>query len=150
MNSTKGTWLYKAARSKLDSAGTAVLANRGFLARSAYRGVGVWIANVRDVQVGDDLHFYYSGKRGVYGIGLFEIVDREGHATPALFGDVVPETALYTVENDSFIRNVDTNGEYKLDPVVGKFTGWLLRRKGDPMPYPAKKFPGLATLVRSD
>jgi hypothetical protein len=147
---TKGTWLYKATRSKLDSAGTAVLANRGFLARSAFRGPGAWIANVREVQIGDDLHFYYSGKRGVYGIGLFEIVDRASHPTPGLFGDLVPETALHVVENDSFIRNIDANGEYKPDPVLGKFTGWLLRRKGAPMLYPASKFPGLATLVRGD
>jgi hypothetical protein len=67
-----------------------------------------------------------------------------------LFGELVPETALYTVTDDAFIRNIDTNGEYKLDPVMGKFTGWLLKHKGSPMPYPAKKFPGLTTLVRAD
>jgi hypothetical protein len=130
-------WLYKATNTKLDHVGTMLLAGRrGFLCRSAYDAARTWADNVGKVAFGDTIHFYYVDRnRKVLDIGAFMVIHREEHPTPDAFGNVVPETALYVVENPDFIKKLDEKGAYQPDPVIGKLTGWLLRGVGKPVRY---------------
>lgn len=142
-------WLYKATNSKLDRINTMLLADRrGFLCRSAYDAARSSADNVRHVAFGDTIHFYFVEKGKAFDIGAFVVLHREEHPTPNLFGEVVPETALHIVEEPEFITKLDQHGAYQADPVIGKITGWLLRRIGKPMKYDGKRFPGQSTLVR--
>lgn len=141
-------WLYKAAQSKLDYPGTLLLADRGFLCRSAHEAKDLTRAdNVRKVKLGDELHVYYSGRGKVRDIGAFDVIEPKDHPTPSVFGEIVPDTALHVVEKPEFLTAIDTAGEYAPDPIVHKYTGWILRRRGRPLPYAASFFPGQMTLV---
>jgi hypothetical protein len=143
-------WLYKATGSKLDYEGTRRLAeDHGFLARSAYDDDGSWASNVRYVAPGDELHVYYVEGEHVREVGSYEVIDRAEHSTPGLFGEGVPETALFNVDEPGFIAAVDKDGAYKPDPVTARFTGWPLRRLGTPIPYDPSMFPAENTLMRN-
>ncbi len=81
-------WVYKATRKKTDFAATLLLARgKGFLCRSAHEENESWADNVRDVVVGDTIHFYYiDGPKGPRPVGSFEVIDRSAHAIPSLSG----------------------------------------------------------------
>lgn len=142
-------WGYKAAKSMLDRAGTVLLAKRGLLCRAAHEDkTGGWADHARDVAVGDRIHVYYVGDNGkTPEVASYEVLSKEQHETPDAFGDVVPETCLYTVP-EAFIRKTDTAGVYKPDVVLGTFTGWIVRRVGPAKPYNRKLFPGPRVMVR--
>lgn len=145
-------WLYKVTKSRLDAPGVIVLADkRGFFCRSAYeektRG---WADNVQHVAISDVINFYYVHRTDkVSELGAFEVIPRERHPKPERFGERVDGSALYVVDDDAFLRQIDTQEAYRPDPVVGKFTGWLLHRVGKAPKYDPKMFPGMGTLVRS-
>ena len=141
-------WAYKATATKLDHAGTVLLADaRGFLCRSAYDASGARVGNVRKVSLGDTIHFYYVDRSRVRPVGSFEVIDRDQHPRREAIGERVPETALFSVEQSELITEIDRDGAYQPDPTLGVFTGWLLRRVGPPPPYRAAFFPSQATLI---
>jgi hypothetical protein len=146
-------WFYKATNAKLDHHGTLMLANRGFLCRSAYTKRTTWVANVQSVLFGDVVNFYFIGRKP-HPIGAFEIIRREefkiDKPTPTAedFDGPVPGCALYEVADPSFISVMDPASRYKPDPKLERFTGWLLRRRpGPPAPAPTKFLSEQPTLV---
>jgi hypothetical protein len=142
-------WVYKSTDTKLDGQGTLILARRGFLCRSAYNESRAWVPNVRDVQLGDAIHFYHRGERSrLRQLGSYEVVGSEGHPQAAFLGERVDETALFVVDNPEFVKRIDTNGAYQPDPVLGKLTGWLIRKTGDSPPYRASMFAPMQCLAR--
>lgn len=151
-------WFYKATNTKLDAGGTAMLANRGFLCRSAYTGSETFVANVRRVQFGDTIHFFFITRQRAHPIGAFEVVTKQafqpGKHSPAMgdIGAVVPDTALYEIENPAFIEDLDdkTSPAYQPDPVRKKFTGWLIRRLGAARAPSPDFLANQATLVAAD
>jgi hypothetical protein len=140
-------WVYKSTDSKLDRHGTLILAQRGFLYRSAHTKTGDWIPNVQGVQLGDTLHVYQRTTGKTRTVGSFEVVGSEGHRQAAHLGERVEGTALFVVEDTGFVTEVDKTGEYQPDPVVGKMTGWLLKSKGRPPPYRDDMFGRMQTLA---
>jgi hypothetical protein len=146
-------WFYKATNAKVDHVGTLLLANRGFLCRSAYTKAKNWVANVQSVDFGDVIHFYFIG-RNPAPLGAFEIVRREdfenakGTPTGNNFVGPVPGTALYEVVDPAFIKELDPDGGYAPDPELGTYTGWLLRKTSVAAPAPAKFLSETPTLVR--
>ena len=141
-------WGYKATRSKLDSAGTLLLAMRGFLCRSAHEQNLSAADNVSRVALGDTIQFYYVARdRKVHEFGAYTIIEPHMHSRPELFGARVEETALYRVEEASFIREIDKVNAYLPDPVLGQFTGWIIRKSAKARPYDRAAFPGQGTLV---
>jgi len=145
-------WFYKATNTKLDHHGTLLLANRGFLCRSAYTKSKRWVANVQSVSFGDVLHFYFIGRKP-HPIAAYEIIRREDFKidkpTPAAddFDGPVDGCALYEVLDPSFIAKLDPEGAYKPDPKLAKYTGWLLRKTGPAAPAPEKFLAEMPTLV---
>ncbi len=140
-------WFYKATNASLDVEGTLELAERyRFLCRSARNVKGHWSSNVRKVRLGDTLHVYYSADGRPKALGAFEVIGREQHPTPDVFGHVVPESALFTVERPAFLAEVDPDGVYQPDRWLGRFTGWLVRRTGDAREATANFLSGRATL----
>lgn len=144
-------WVYKATETKLDHIGTLLLADRdGFLCRSAYEENLSWADNVRLVDTGDTIHFYFIKKNGkVAPIGTFIVVIPDAaHPRKNAFGVRVAETALFRVADPAFILRRDPEGAYKIDPVIGDYTGWPLRLAGKPPPYDTRMFKGMTTLQR--
>lgn len=145
-------WFYKATNKKLDKVGTLLLANRGFLCRSAYNKQKNWIANVQRVTFGDVIHFYFIARKPDP-LGAFEVIRREdfkiAKSTPTAddFAGPVPGCALYEVVDPSFIEKLDPTGGYEPDPELGKYTGWLLRKIGPAAAAPAKFLAETPTLV---
>jgi|GEM_PF-1417983 len=142
-------WAYKATVKNVDRAGVAMLANRGLLCRAAHEKTGQMGELSKTVALGDVIHMYYTGVPGkTPEIGSFEVISKEKHPKPELFGDKVPETCLYAVKDDSLILEVDTQGRYEEDWVLNQYTGWIIRKIGAARPYDAKMFRGQSTLVR--
>lgn len=142
-------WAYKATVKSVDRAGTVMLANRGLLCRAAHEKTGQMGELSKTVALGDVIHMYYTGVPGkTPEIGSFEVISKEKHPKPEVFGDIVPETCLYTVKDDSLILEVDTQGRYEEDWVLNQYTGWIIRKVGAARPYDAKMFRGQSTLVR--
>lgn len=141
-------WVYKSNDTKLDRHGTLILAERGFLCRSAYTKAGDWEPNVQSVQLGDILHFYHRTGDKTRTVGSYKIVDRDGHRQAASLGERVAGTALFAVDEPGFVSQVDKAGAYQPDPVVGKLTGWLLQSVGRPPPYSAAMFGRMQTLAQ--
>ena len=143
-------WVYKAAETKLDYTGTTLLANLDrFLCRSTYNAKQQKSAgNVQSVRIGDTIHFYFSRKgKDFAAIGSFEVIEpNAGHPHADAFGDRIGETALFEVKDPAFIKRHDPQGAYEVDPVLGVYTGWALRKIGSPPTYRAKMFPGQVTL----
>jgi hypothetical protein len=143
-------WLYKATATKVPYEATRALADQhGFLVRSAHDDDRSWASNVRYVAPGDELHVYYVENGHVRTVGSYEVIDRAEHPTPNLFGQLVPETALFNVDEPGFIAVIEAAGGYKPDQVTGRFTGWPLRRVGNPIPYDPSMFPAENTLMRN-
>lgn len=140
-------WVYKSTDTKLDRHGILLLAERGFLCRSARTKTGDWVPNVRDVQVGHKIHCYHRTGGKTLTVGSYEVVGREGHRQEASLGEQVEGTALFVVEDPGFVTEIAKNGEYEPDPVVGKLTGWLLRSIGRPPPYRDDMFARMQTLA---
>jgi hypothetical protein len=141
-------WVYKSTDTKLDRHGTLILAERGFLCRSAHTKTGEWVANVQMVQLGDILHFYHRTGDKTRTVGSYKIVDREGHRQAASLGERVDGTALFAVDEPGFVAQVDKEGVCQPDPVVGKLTGWLLQSVGKPPPFNASMFGRMQSLVQ--
>jgi hypothetical protein len=147
-------WFYKARNTKLDHVGTLLLANRGFLARSAHTSTGGWVPNVQSVGFGDVIHFYFIGRRGPAPLGAFEVIKREdfqtAKSTPTAddFSGPVPGSAIYEVVDPSFITKLDPDGAYQPDPKLGKFTGWLIRKIGPAAAAPPKFMSERGTLLQ--
>jgi len=147
-------WLYKATNAKLDKGGTLLLARRGFLCRSAYTAKGAWVANVRKVFFGDVLNVWFIGKQPSL-LGAFEVIRREAfHARSQrptaedFSAEPVPGSALYEVTEPAFIHELDPGAAYKVDPRLGRFTGWLLRRVApDAGAHPSKFLAQTPTLA---
>jgi len=143
-------WLYKATRSKLDHVGTMLLAKKGFLCRSAFTKKEHHVANVQAVEIHDILNFYYIvNNRPPRELGRFEIVSRDSYRGPLpadTFGELVPSTALYIVENPAFLTAL-AGTAYSPDPVIGKYTGWLLERLGHARASEEKFLSEMPTLV---
>jgi len=145
-------WFYKATNKKLDYVGTLLLAERGFLCRSAYTNVDHWVANVQSVAFGDVIHFYFIGRKPTP-LGAFEVIRRNAFkiakSTPTQhdFTGPVSGCALYEVVDPSFIAKLDPAGGYKPDHKLGKYTGWLLRKLGPAAPAPAKFLAETPTLM---
>jgi len=143
-------WVYKSTEAKVDRVRTLTLAKRrSFLCRSAFSEDGKWIPYVRDVRVDDLVHFYHRDERRVpRGVGSFRIVGKEGHPFESAIGALIPETALYMVDDPSLITSVDKDGGYQPDDVLGKFTGWLLSQSvGNTPPYDERMFSRQQTLA---
>jgi hypothetical protein len=143
-------WVYKATNSKVDYVSTLILADRrGFLCRSAYLDGGTWVSNVRDLSTGDVLHFYFvrPGKKPGE-LGSFEVISASAHQQPDLFGERVAGTALYAVAAPAFVEHLAGLGGYLPDPIIGRFTGWPIRRIGPAQKYDPTMFSARATLQR--
>ncbi|EYF07167.1 hypothetical protein [Chondromyces apiculatus] len=143
-------WVYKATNSKLDHMGTMLMVDRdGFLCRSAYEAATkTWADNVRQVDVGDTVHVYFGQKgRDARPIGSFRVVEPDGtHPVHAAVGKRVEGTALHVVDDPSFIKRRDPEGEYSEDPILGLFTGWVLQKVGQAPPFRPAMFRGRTTL----
>lgn len=145
-------WLYKATNRTLDHRSAATLANRGFLCRPAHSFTGGWSPLVRNVGFGDVIHYYFIGRKP-YPVGAFEVVRREDfapgpQAPPAAnFVGPLESSALYEVVDSTFISDLDQAHKYRPDTKLGRFTGWLLRRVGEPGPAPEAFLAGRQTLV---
>jgi hypothetical protein len=147
-----GEWFYKATNAKLDYVGTLLLAERGFLCRSAYTSVDHWAANVQGVSFGDVIHFYFRGQKA-HPLGAFEIIRREdfkiakSQPTADDFAGPVPGCALYEVIDPTFIAKLDPDGDYEPDHKLGRYTGWLLRKAGPAAAAPSKFLKEMSPLV---
>ena len=142
-------WAYKSTVKNVDRAGTVMLANRGLLCRAAHEKTGQMGEPSKAVAIGDVIHMYYTGVPGkTPEIGAFEVITKEKHPKPELFGDRVPETAIYAVADENLILEVDNQGRYEQDWTLDQYTGWIIKKIGPARPYDAKMFRGQSTLVR--
>ena len=144
-------WAYKATQTKLDGPATLLLAKRGFLCCSAFEPNLSWADNVRSVAIGDVIHFYYVPRQAkAKTFGAFEVIEAANHLNSSVFGERVPDTALYRLADAAFIREIDTAGAYTCDPKLGAYTGWVLSARGPARGYDRNFFPAHATLVPLD
>jgi hypothetical protein len=126
-------WYYKANTTMLDFAGTILFAENGFICRSVYemnKAKPALAKQVQHVQVGDAINFYYSKEGKLCPIGKFVIITPKEHPRSNIFGNQVDGTALFTVNDEKFIKQFDHNGIYKKDITLNKFTGWLISKAG--------------------
>jgi hypothetical protein len=126
-----------------------MLANRGFLCRSAHNPDGRKVQNAWNVAIGDVVHFYFKELRGKPRVvGSFEIVDAKGHRYEVSIGSQVVGAALYNIDDPTFITEVDKDGAYEPDSKLGKYTGWLLSKSiGNTPPYKEEMFGRQQTLA---
>jgi len=132
-------WVYKATETKVGFWETRHLAIvQHFLCRSAVEFDGSQADRVREVQIGDRIHFYYKQRnKPVSSYGTFEVI--EGTAYPTRFGHQIPGMALFTVletpENQDMIQRLteehdrDPSKGYERDPQHKCFTGWVIKRR---------------------
>jgi hypothetical protein len=125
-------WFYKLIPTKASYDDTRLLAKKdGFLCRSAHTKSEALVEEVRGPDIGDTLHFYFvEQRRSPRPLGAFEIVVAEGHQHAAWFGARVEGTALFRVTNAGFASQLRAFGDYKEDPKLNEFTGWLLKPTG--------------------
>lgn len=143
-------WALKATNDKVDHPRTAMLCHRQFFPRSRYNSGRSRIGLVGDVALGDTLHLFFPEQGKVRRLGRFEIVSPVGHPYQPAFGAKVAGTeALYIVEDPTFIYQIDKAEVFKPDPVLGKLTGWCIRRvPGAALPYRTSLFSFRQTLAR--
>ena len=153
-------WVYKATKTKIGYHETRHLAvSKHFLCRSAMERDGSHADRVREVALGDILHFYYShGDGRVPSFGSFRVID--GASYPTQFGDRIEGTALFRVREDE--GNVvllerlteehakDPKKGYQRDPEHDCFTGRVIERLPSTVMSPprfdqSKLFPGAQT-----
>ncbi|MCK6588298.1 MAG: hypothetical protein L6Q76_12000, partial [Polyangiaceae bacterium] len=131
-------WVYKATESKIGYLETLHLAvQKHFLCRSSVERNGSQADRVREVAIGDVIHFYYKrNNKPTTSYGSFLVID--GCTYKAQFGEIVEGTALFKVletpENADLIRCLTEEHQknpargYTRDPVFGCFTGWVIQR----------------------
>jgi hypothetical protein len=131
-------WVYKVNTSKVGYHETRDMAvTRHFLCRSAVEASGAHPDRVREVELGDIIHFFYALKNGkVPSYGSFTVID--GAAYPTQFGERIEGTALFKVrqsaDNAELIQLLTEEHEkdpkrgYRRDPEHGCFTGWVIKR----------------------
>jgi hypothetical protein len=131
-------WIYKATKSKVGYYETRHLAvAKHFLCRSAVERNGSQSDRVREVDLGDIIHFYYArGDGKVPSYGSFVVV--HGGKYSKQFGERIEGTALFRVsedlENSGMIRLLteehekDPSRGYARDPEHRCFTGWVIDR----------------------
>jgi len=129
VSSASSEWFYKVIPAKAGFEDTRLLAKKsGFLCRAAHQKNESVADEVRGPAIGDTIHFYFvEQRRSPRAIGAFEIVGTEGHPHAGRFGTQVAETALFRVTDAGFASQLRAFGEYKEDPVLKEFTGWLLK-----------------------
>lgn len=142
------SWAYKATEAKVDKVGTMALAdNGGFLCRSRHNA-GKAAPLVERVAFGDIIHFYYRVQgKPIAGIGSYTVIEKSQHSNPEWFGDLIENTALYSVVDEAFVRRRDPDGAYMPDPELRRLTGWLLKKVGQPPACPKKLTAGQAFLM---
>jgi hypothetical protein len=135
-------WAYRATTARVGKFDTVSLANNErFLCRSAFsEGGAALIANVQHVDFGNALHVYYKDAQGYTAVGAFEIVN--SHEDDRRFAALVKRTALQIVTDQDLERKLlgmggPTQEGYRPDPLIGRFTGWLLK----PLEVPTRSFP---------
>lgn len=147
-------WFYKATPTKVSFQQTRDLAvNDGFLCRSAFEENGSRADNTQHVDFGDVLHVYFTGAGEPRVIGSFQVIGPNKHGHPNRFGSGVKGTKLFEVADFDFVarlRAMEGDEGYAPDPVLKKFTGWILKYRPDVSTpaYEAAPFKGQATLVR--
>ncbi|HEX7670039.1 MAG TPA: hypothetical protein VF395_10665 [Polyangiaceae bacterium] len=144
-------WFYKVIPAKAGFEDTRLLAKKsGFLCRTAHTKSEAVAEEVRGPAIGDTIHFYFvEQRRSPRAIGAFEIVGVEGHPHAGRFGTQVAETALFRVTDPGFAGQLRAFGEYKEDPVLKEFTGWLLEPSANPAaPLPANMAFGRASQLK--
>lgn len=133
-------WIYKATEARIGQGETHNLAmNRNFLCRAAFEtnGKQAHADHVRDVAIGDVIHFYYKRRDGkVPDFGSFIVID--GAEYPKRFGERIEGTALFRVretpENAEMVallteeHDRDPTRGYVRHPKHGCFTGWVIRK----------------------
>jgi hypothetical protein len=151
MTNHAAEWAFKATKAKVGLSETERVAALGFLSRSSATKTGAWPANVRQVEVGDVIHVFHGRKsRKPHPVGRFEVIRAEAHAQPLLFGEEVPSSALFTVRAGGELeRLLASIRGYAVDPKLGAYTGWVVKRVGEASPAALRSFaPGsIATLV---
>jgi uncharacterized protein (DUF433 family) len=134
-------WAYKATEKRRSLEDTRRLVEAyGFLARSVHKRhkTRSTVPFVREVAVGDVVHFYYrSKKQGIVKLGSFRVLQGgEPRFPPALEGAALVRVAEIP-ENDAlldFLRaspNNDGGTGYKKDPQLDAFTGFRVERVVD-------------------
>jgi hypothetical protein len=144
-------WFYKTIPAKAGFEDTRLLAKKsGFLCRSAHQKNESVVDEVRGPAIGDTIHFYFvEQRRSPRAIGAFEIVGVEGHPHAGRFGTQVAETALFRVTDPGFASQLRAFEEYKEDPVLKEFTGWLVAPAAAPAaPLPPNMTFGRATQLK--
>ncbi|HEX4339996.1 MAG TPA: hypothetical protein VH062_29010 [Polyangiaceae bacterium] len=127
---------------------TRLLAKKsGFLWRAAHAKSEALVELVKGPALGDLMHFYFvEQRRAPRPVGTYELVGTEGHPHAAWFGEQIEGTALFRVTNAGFAAQLRTFGDYKEDPVLEVFTGWLLKPGAVvPPPLPPALVLGRAT-----
>ncbi|WP_437739141.1 hypothetical protein WMF39_25715 [Sorangium sp. So ce1504] len=143
-------WVYKATPTIANLNDTRDLAAQEcFLAKAAHerpneQGHHARADHVKDVLVGDVIHFYFreigTTADNALPIGSFEVVGAS--PVPGRFTWPVEETHLARVLDPAFDARLQKMG-YGRDPKLGFTTGWLLRRLDQhPPPYDRTWFPG--------
>jgi hypothetical protein len=144
-------WFYKIVPTKASFEDTRLLAKKsGFVCRAAHGKSEAVIEEVKGPAIGDTVHLYFVEQRqNPRIIGAFEIVSAEGHLHAARFGAQVPETALFPVTDPGFAGQLRAFRDYKEDPVLKEFTGWLVKPSAAaPAPLPANMAYGRATQLK--
>jgi hypothetical protein len=136
--STMKEWVYKATESKIGYFDTLHLAvQKHFLCRSLVDSDGSQADRVREVAIGDIIHFYYKSKsKPASPYGSFTVVDGSEYETQ--FGERIEGTALFKVietpENTDMIQRLmkehdrDPARGYVRDAVHKCFLGWVIQR----------------------
>ena len=122
-------WFYKVVPAKAGFEDTRLLAKKsGFVCRPAHQKSGALFPEGKGPALGDTLHFYFvPGRQAPRAIGAYEITAAEGHPHAARFGAGVAETALFPVTDPGFASQLRSFEEYREDPVLSQFTGWLVK-----------------------
>ena len=123
MKKTRGTaqWAYRCGPEVTDVAGTAQLLNvAGFLWRSVHNIDGHKIANVGNVEIGDTAHVYcvVDGTEQYLASYLIE--------PPVEAAD--PDVPVIEAVRDGELFDQLTEAGYAVDPVLGCFTGFRVRK----------------------
>lgn len=112
------TWLYFATIARANERDTLDLARSGYLWRSVYNSVGIAIANVKNVDPGDQLVLLYEE----IAVGIFEVLNPCDRRIPDF-----PAAAFFPDELAFHLERIN----YVPDKHLGKFTGFLVDAGGD-------------------
>jgi hypothetical protein len=121
-------WAYRATSTQAGAAETRnLLIHVGFLCRTVFAEKSgdrtQRVANVQWITVGDRLHVYFSGEKGLESIGSFDVVQPPNHYRTV--GDSAPAMA-FAPEGSPLASKLEKLG-YRKDPKHQQFTGFCLR-----------------------